>query len=135
MARRPECYLDTSAFIAFLDKSDTHHLLFRRLFSDPPQLVTSSLVIAEGHGWFLRKYDSSRALRFLAFVDALPDLEIRGFDSAAIATVSKIVRKFSGHEITLADAHSLAIMQEEHIRSCWSTDWHLTLFGASLVKK
>jgi predicted nucleic acid-binding protein len=110
-------------------------LLFRRLFSDPPQLVTSSLVIAEGHGWFLRKYDSSRALRFLAFVAALPDLEIRGFDSAAIATVSKIVRKFSDHEITLADAHSLAIMQEEHIRSCWSTDWHLTLFGASLVKK
>ena len=53
MARRTEAYVDTSAFIAFLDRSDSHHALFRRLFADPPALVTSSLVVAEGHGWFL----------------------------------------------------------------------------------
>src|SRR5208282_1425127 len=56
MAKKTECYVDTSAFIAFLDKSDSFHPLFRRLFSDPPPLITSSLVIAEGHGWFLRRY-------------------------------------------------------------------------------
>jgi len=26
-----ECYVDTSAFIAFLDRSDSFHALFRRL--------------------------------------------------------------------------------------------------------
>ena len=31
MARKTECYADTAAFIAFLDKSDSHHTLFRRL--------------------------------------------------------------------------------------------------------
>jgi uncharacterized protein with PIN domain len=49
MARKTECYVDTSALIAFLDRSDSHYPLFRRLSSDPPPLITSALVIAEGH--------------------------------------------------------------------------------------
>ena len=35
MARKTEWYVDTSAWIAFLDRSDSYHSLFRRLFSDP----------------------------------------------------------------------------------------------------
>jgi len=50
MAPRAEAYVDTSALIAFVDRSDSHHLLFRRLFSDPPGLVTTTLMLAEGHG-------------------------------------------------------------------------------------
>ena len=61
MARKTECYVDTSALIAFLDRSD----------SDPPPIVASALVIAEGHGWFLRRYDYFRAVQFLAFVQEL----------------------------------------------------------------
>ncbi|MGQ0594747.1 MAG: hypothetical protein ACT4QB_19565 [Gammaproteobacteria bacterium] len=53
MATRPEAYVDTSALIAFVDRSDTYHPLFRLLFSDPPGLVTTTLVATEGHGWFL----------------------------------------------------------------------------------
>jgi hypothetical protein len=68
MARRTECYGDTSAPIAFLDRSDSFHTRFGCLFADPPPLVTSSLVIAEGHGWFLRRYDPQRAIQFLSFI-------------------------------------------------------------------
>ena len=64
MAIRIEVYVDTSALIAFADHSDTYHPLFRRLFSSPPRLITTPLVIAEGHGWFLRRYDRLRALQF-----------------------------------------------------------------------
>ena len=66
MATRLEAYVDTSAFIAFVDRSDTHHPLFRRLFSAPPVIVTTTLVVAEGHAWILRRYDRTRALQFLA---------------------------------------------------------------------
>src|SRR6266545_5325431 len=58
MAERTERYVDTSALIAFLDRSDSHHPLFARLFAEPPPLLTSPLVIAEGHGWFLKRYDA-----------------------------------------------------------------------------
>lgn len=133
MARKTECYADTAAFIAFLDKSDSYHALFRRLFSDPPPLATSALVLAEGHGWFLRRYDQRRALEFLNFVDALPVLTIEGFDADAVNRSSKWLKKFSDQTLTLADAHGLAIMTGRRITSCWSTDRHMTLTGVMLV--
>src|SRR5262245_28237946 len=95
MALRTDRYVDTSVSIAFLDRSDSHHPLFRRRFSDPPPLVTSALVIAEGHGWFLRRYDRHRANQFLGFVDELPRLEIWRFDSVELPKVSRVVRKFA----------------------------------------
>ena len=39
MARRTECYVDTSALIAFLDRSDSYHPIFRRLFADLPIVI------------------------------------------------------------------------------------------------
>lgn len=133
MAVRTECYVDTPAFIAFLDLSDSFHALFRRLFSAPPPLATSALVIAEGHGWFHRRYDQHRAIQFLAFIDALPDVTIRSFDAPGLAKTGRIVKKFADQNLTLADAHGLAIMRELGIGCCWSTDRHLALDGVPLV--
>ena len=133
MARKTDCYIDTAAFIAFLDKSDSYHPLFRRLFSDPPPLTTSTLVVAEGHGWFLRRYDQRRALEFLNFVEALPALTIEAFDVDAITGARVLLRKFSDQALTLADAHGLAVMSSRRIRVCWSTDRHMSLTGATLV--
>ncbi|MBK9167719.1 MAG: PIN domain-containing protein [Bryobacterales bacterium] len=133
MVKRTECYVDTSAFIAFLDRSDSYHALFRRLFSAPPRLMTSALVVAEGHGWFLRRYDRNRATQFLAFLDALPDLSIKGFDVVELAKASEVAKKYADQKLTLADAHGIALIRESRIASCWSTDRHLSLGGVPLV--
>jgi predicted nucleic acid-binding protein len=133
MARRNECYVDTSALIAFLDRSDSHHALFRRLFAVPPDLVTSALVIAEGHGWFLRRYGHHRAVQFLSFIGTLPSLTIHPFDAAELAKVNGLVKKFHDQNLTLADAHGLAVMGERHTATCWSTDRHLGLSGVPLA--
>jgi predicted nucleic acid-binding protein len=133
MARRTECYVDTSAFIAFLDRSDSYHALFRRLFSDPPPLVTSALVIAEGHGWFLRRYDQRRAIQFLGFIDELAVLRVQPFDTDALSQSARLVRKFADQQLTLADAHGLVLLDERHIALCWSTDRHLSLTGIPLA--
>ncbi len=133
MARKTECYADTAAFIALLDRSDSYHALFHRLFSDPPPLATSALVLAEGHGWFLRRYDQRRALEFLNFVEALPALAIEAFDADAVKRSSKLLKKFNDQTLTLADAHGLTVMSDRRIASCWSTDRHMALTGATLV--
>jgi predicted nucleic acid-binding protein len=133
MARKTECYVDVAAFIAFLDKSDSHHSLFRRLFSDPPPLATSALVLAEGHGWFLRRYDQRRALEFLNFVSELPALAIPAFDTDALGQSKTLLSKFNDHPLTLADAHGLVVMAGRRINMCWSTDWHMGLTGVTLV--
>src|SRR6202007_2585678 len=111
-------YLDTSAFIAFLDSSDSYHARFKRLFATPPALVTSALVIAEGHGWFLRRYDRRRATQFLAVVDALPALSVQPFDASELSKVRLVLSRFADQDLTLADAHGLVVMKDRRNAIC-----------------
>jgi predicted nucleic acid-binding protein len=133
MDGRTESYVDTSALIAFTDRSDSYHASYLRLFAEPPALVTSSLVIAEGHGWFLRRYDQRKAIQFLALIQGLTPLTIVPFGPAELMKASTLLNKFANQPITLADLHGLVLMQERRIKDCWSTDRHLGLTGARLV--
>ncbi len=133
MAKRAEAYVDTSALIALADRSDTHHPLFRRLFSEPPRLTTTSLVIAEGHGWFVRRFDANRGLQFLSMIEALTPLRVASVGARQQAGGIETLRRLSDQRLTLTDAVGLHLMQERRIRSCWSTDFHLGLTGVPLV--
>ena len=133
MAGKSEAYVDTSAFIAFADRSDTHHLTFRRLFADPPSLVTTTLVIAEGQGWFLRRYDRTRALQFLAMVEDMSPLTVAAVGPNEQQKAAEMLRRFSDQDLTLADAVGLHVMRAQRVRVCWSTDFHLGITGVPLV--
>jgi predicted nucleic acid-binding protein len=118
MAKSPEAYVDTSAFIAFMDRSDSHHPLFRRLFSAPPKLSTTALVVAEGHGWFLRRYDRGRAAEFLALVEMLSPLTILPVGSAEIAAAARLMRRYRDQDLTLTDAVGLHAISICGSRAC-----------------
>jgi hypothetical protein len=94
--------------------------------------VASALVIAQGHGWFLRRYNQTR-MQFLNFVEGLTVLAIQPFDATALAKSAKLARKFADQKLTLADAQGLVVFAEQRISSYWSTDRHLGLTGVSLV--
>ncbi|WP_454063517.1 type II toxin-antitoxin system VapC family toxin [Candidatus Nitrospira salsa] len=133
MGTNPEAYVDTSALIAFLDRSDTYHLLFCRLFADPPKLITTPLVVAEGHAWFLRRYDRTRALQFLAMIESMRPLKLVGIGPREQKASTDILRKFSDQDLTLVDAAGLHLMSNLGIQNCWSTDFHLGLTGIPLI--
>ena len=95
--------------------------------------MTSGLVVAEGHGWFLRRYDRWRATQFLTFLPELPMFKVLGFGEVELSKAAGIVKRYADQGLTLADAHGLAIMSERRIRTCWSTDRHLALGGAALA--
>jgi predicted nucleic acid-binding protein len=132
MGKKTKAYVDTSALIAFADRSDTYHPLFRRLFGEPPDLITTPLVVAEGHGWFLKRYDRTLALQFLAMVESLP-MGLAAFGPSEQSGATKLLREYSDHDLTLADACGLYLMQKRRIQVCWSTDFHLGLTGVPLV--
>ncbi len=125
MATSREAYVDTSALIAFLDRSDTYYPLFKRLFSAPPPLVTTALVIAEGHGWFLRRYDQTRALQFMSLIEELKPLAILQVGPKELNSATLLLRKFSDQQLTLADVVGLDVLRRRKIKSCWSTDFHM----------
>jgi predicted nucleic acid-binding protein len=133
MARKTDAYVDTSALIAFADRSDSHHVLFKRLFSDPPRLVTTTLVVAEGHGWFLKRYDRTRALQFISLIEELAPLSAVAVGSEEQAGGIRMLRKFSDQDLSLVDAIGLHVMQTQRLNRCWSTDRHLGLTGVRLV--
>jgi predicted nucleic acid-binding protein len=133
MARRTEAYVDTSALIAFLDRSDTHHATFRRLFAEPPPLVTTALVVTEGHAWFLKRYDRVRALQFTALIEDLRVLSIIPVGASELRSATQLLRKFSDQDLTLVDAMGLHVMKQRRSGMCWSTDFHLGLTGVPLV--
>jgi predicted nucleic acid-binding protein len=133
MDPRTEAYVDTSALIAFADRSDTYHPLFRRLFSDPPPLLTTALVIAEGHGWFLRRYDRIRALQFLSMIEDMTPLRVVPVGPDEQAGATTILRRYSDQDLTLTDAVGLCVMDAWRCSVCWSTDNHLGITGVSLV--
>jgi predicted nucleic acid-binding protein len=133
MATRIEAYVDTSALIAFADKSDSYHTLFRRLFSAPPCLLTTPLVVAEGHAWFLRRYDRTRALQFMAMVEAMTPLEISSIGATEQRAAASVLRRYSDQNLTVVDAMGLHLIATLAIPACWSTDFHLGLGGTPLV--
>jgi predicted nucleic acid-binding protein len=133
MATRTEAYVDTSALIAFTDRSDSYHALFRRLFSAPPQLLTTTLVVAEGHAWFLRRYDRTRALQFLAMIEAMKPLDIASVGAAEQTGAGILLRRYSDQNLTMTDAVGLHLMEQRRVATCWSTDFHLALGGVRLV--
>jgi predicted nucleic acid-binding protein len=95
--------------------------------------MASALVVAEGHGWFLRRYDYFRAVQFLAVVQGPPGLSIYEFEAYELSKAIAIVKKFADQKLTLADAHGLSIMRDRRTAACWSTDRHPALTGVRLV--
>ena len=133
MARKTDAYVDTSALIAFADRSDSFHPLFRRLFAMPPQvLLTTVMVVTEGHGWFLKRYDRYRALQFLAMIEAMP-LIIAEVGASEQSAAAEILRRFSDQDLTLVDARGLHVMKAQRVATCWSTDFHLGMTGVPLA--
>ena len=109
MATRTDAYVDTSALIALADRSDTHHPFFRRLFAHPPRLLTTTLVVAEGHGWFLRRFDRFRGLQFLAMIDAMTPLRVVAVGREEHAAGVALLQRFSDQDLTVTDAVGLHV--------------------------
>jgi len=128
-----EAHVDSGAFIAFFDKSDTWHARFASLFARTKALATTSLVIAETHGWFLRRFDSYRALEFITFIETLDILTVIPADSELLAAATGVLRKFSDQQLTVVDACGLYLLKKNTKWKNWSTDRHLTLTGRKLV--
>lgn len=132
--KRPPPFIDSGAFIALLDRSDRLHPMVEPLFANPPrQLVTSLLVVAETHGWFLHRLGEEAARAFHAFLDELPGLRLLGVNSAHHAAIRKKLDRLRGAKLTYVDASSLVWLEQLRIPSVWGTDHNLALEGARVV--
>jgi hypothetical protein len=87
----------------------------------------------EGHAWFLRRYDRTRALQFLAMIEDMTPLTVAGIGPKEQRTATGVLRRFADRDLTITDALGIHLMKAQRIHVCWSTAFHLRLGGATLV--
>ena len=66
-------------------------------------------------------------------IEAMTPLAINAVGHREQSAATKLLRRFSDQDLTLADAVGLQLMETHGIQSCWSTDFHLGLTGVPLV--
>jgi predicted nucleic acid-binding protein len=127
-------FLDSGAFIAFMDRSDTQHAALVDLFRAPPRRwFTSSAVIAETYGWFLHRLGEDRARLFRLLVPELPDLRVLDSDAPHRTLVDARLEILRGRGLSWVDASSLVWLGRHGIQTVWGTDHHLALEGAAVL--
>lgn len=130
---RPEVFVDSGAFIGFLDRRDLRHPLLSRLFAQPPRWwSTSSFVVSETYSWFLHRHNEDAARIFLAALTQLPRLEILDAEASYRAAVWRKLEQLRGLRLTYVDASSLVWIEQRGIRIVWGTDRDLAVEGASV---
>ncbi len=112
-------FVDTSAYYAFLDRTDTSHIsaqsIFPKLLSDGSVLFTTNFVLAETHALLLNGIGRDAAMRFLDtfFQSAMILIRVTEADET---TAREILRASSDKEYSYTDATSFAVMDRLHIK-------------------
>lgn len=127
-------FVDSGAFIAFLDASDRLHPATAELFADPPaRWCTSVLVVSECYGWFLHRLGEEAARTFRRLLRELPNLEVLPASDAHRAAVEHKLDALRGTKLTWVDASSLVWLAEHGIKTVWGSDRHLGFEGATVL--
>ncbi len=133
MAGRIEACVDTSAFIAFVDRSAPTTPCFAGCSRSLRGSSRRHWSWPRGGAWFLRRYDRTRALQFLALIEDMEPFQIVPVGVAEQAGATRLLRRFSDQDLTLTDAVGLHLMQQRKLENCRSTDFHLGLTGVPLI--
>lgn len=134
MPVKDAAFVDSGAFIAFLDRSDRSHPAVTALFgAPPPRWSTSSLVISETYSWFLHRLGEPAARTFRLLLEELPRLTLLDTTRSHRALVDEKLDLLRGRKLTYVDASSLVWLAERDIRIVLGTDHHLALEGATVV--
>jgi predicted nucleic acid-binding protein len=128
-----DAFIDSGAFIAFLDASDGLHEHVVALFAEPPRrLFTSVLVVAESYGWLLHRLGEPEARRLRTLLRDLPMLEVLGADAKHLSEAERRLDRLQGRRLSMVDASSLVLLAARRIVNVWGTDLDLALEGATV---
>lgn len=134
-------FIDTGAFCAFSDRSDTYHVIavrqFARVLRDLRPLVTTNFIIDETYTWIRCRQGHQRALEFLQRIREA----VRGKPRLDIVTVTRpleekawqLLEKFAEQDLSYTDATSFAVIQDRKLSQAFTFDRHFYLLRVELL--
>jgi len=128
-----DIFVDTSAWIALVDKDDSHHKeaasSYPSLLKNHRNLITSNFVIAETYIIILNELGHKLAIDFLEKLKASPRI-LKIYSNEDIeAEAEPILVKYSDQDFSYTDAISFVIMKRQKIRKAFSFDKHFVIAG------
>jgi predicted nucleic acid-binding protein len=128
-----DIFVDTSAWIALVDKDDSHHKeaasSYPSLLKNHRNLITSNFVIAETYIIILNELGHKLAIDFLEKLKASPRV-LKIYSNEDIeAEAEPILVKYSDQDFSYTDAVSFVIMKRQKIRKAFSFDKHFVIAG------
>src|SRR5262245_43018405 len=123
-------FVDTGAFYAVADRSDSHHQEAEAVFrhrSTAGDLVTTDHVMVES--WILLRAHLGRdaAMRFW---DAMETgvVKVLGVTSADFVHARRIAREWPDQPFSMVDCTSFAAMERSNIREAFAFDRHFRIY-------
>lgn len=127
---RRSVFVDTSAFVALLDRADQWHAAavkgFTQLEDERRSLVTSNLVVAETHRLLLQRLGTRVLGEWVASLDAINLLFESEQDHQGTLD---LLASAHGFRLTYTDAAALVTMERVGIEMAFSFDQHFEYRG------
>ncbi len=134
-------FVDTSAWIALLNKNEQCHLEAVDIYENRLNayvIVVSNFVVAETYTWLRKKTNSEIALSFLNCIkekEKLNQLEVVYATIEIEEEASRLLDKYSDQLFSYADAVSFVIMEKEKITEAFSYDRHFMTAGFTTINQ
>jgi uncharacterized protein len=129
-------FVDTGAWFALADQSDSHHTEAAAVYSQLLQtgsLLTTNLVIAETYTLIRRALGQGAALRFLENIAASPRIAVVYSDARLESIAEGLLRKYHDQDFSYTDAVSFAAMRECAVSRAFAFDKHFFTAGFALI--
>lgn len=128
-----DIFIDTSAWIALVDKDDSHHkeaaLSYPPLLKNCRNLITSNLVIAETYIVIVNELGHKPAIDFLEKLKASPRILKVYSNEDTEEEGELILAKYGDQNFSYTDAVSFVIMKRQRIKKAFCFDKHFLIAG------
>lgn len=125
-------FLDSSIFVAFVDRADPNHLKASKAIEDLArlgyQVYTSTQNVQDAYAVLAREVGATLALEFLQAM-LQSDTEIVFPQKADLITAHRILRTNRERQVTLREALNATLMQKRGIMQIATFNYWHNLFG------
>ena len=133
-------FVDTSAWVALLNKSDQYFQDAMKVYSDlaAVKLFVSNFVVGETYTWLRYKASYDIAFSFLKSTYKKAELgqaEIIYADSSLEQSALHLLERYKDQRISFTDALSFSIMDKLKINDAFAYDLHFSIAGFNLINK
>ena len=133
-----KAFVDTSAWLAFYDRSDEHHAaagrIAERLKAQRAGLVLSDFVLAESLTIIRFRLGHAPAVRFGQAVFGSRLAELLSVDGATRDRAWEIFRRYEDKAFSFTDCTSFAVMERLGIKTAFAFDRHFAQYGFHVIQ-